>query len=50
MTNKLQFEDAPENEYTLVGKMNRLQWMNWCVRPEVRLVWESLIDKIRMTP
>jgi len=34
MTNKLQFEDAPENEYTLVGKMNRLQWMNWCVRPE----------------
>merc|ERR1712131_243359 len=32
--NKLQFEDASENEYTLVGKMNRLQWMNWCVRPE----------------
>merc|ERR1712137_1408571 len=31
---KLQFEDASENEYTLVGKMNRLQWMNWCVRPE----------------
>ena len=33
--NKLQFEGASENEYTLVGKMNRLQWMNWCVRPEV---------------
>ena len=52
MTNKLQFEDASENEYTLVGKMNRLQWMNWCVRPEVRLVWGliSLFVTIRMTP
>jgi len=32
--NKLQFEGASENQTALVGKMNRLQWMNWCVRPE----------------
>jgi len=43
MTNKLQFEGASEYEYTLVGKMNRLQWMNWCVRPEVRHVQPRII-------
>jgi len=31
-TNKLYFQN--DDEYTLVGKMNRIQWMNWCVRPE----------------